>query len=231
MSASASHVTLDQLPYFRVLTAAEQIPLAAHVTRHTFRTGELLLTQGERFPNVWLLESGQLKVFRVNSAGREHILRIAGAGESVNDIAALDGGPAPAGVAALTRVVAWALVGEVLRETIRQHPELALDAIQTLARRTRALSQQIEDLVLYPVTARLARFLLQRPTPSADDNAITRTTIAAYLGTTPESISRALRTLEAQGAIRYDRSTVVITQRETLQHIATDGCPPCATSP
>ncbi len=225
MSASSSRVTLDRLPYFRALTTAEQVALAADATRRTFRAGQLLLAQGEHFPNVWLLESGQVKVFRVNSNGREYILRIAGAGSSVNDIAALDEGPAPANVAALTPVIAWALSGEALRATIATHPDLALGALRTLAQRTRALAQQIEDLALYPVTARLARFLLQHPIPNS--GAVTRATIAAHLGTTPESLSRALRALEAQGAIRYDRSTIVITQQETLQYIANDGCPPC----
>ncbi len=228
MSVSSSRVTLDRLPYFRALTTAEQVALAAHATRHTFRAGELLLSQGEHFPNVWLLESGQVKVFRMNSNGREYILRIVGAGGSVNDVAALDSGPAPANVAALTRVIAWALSGEALRTTIHHHPDLALQVIRALAQRTRALAQQIEDLALYPVTARLARFLLQQRLPH--DGAITRATIAAHLGTTPESLSRALRTLEAQGAIRYTRSAIVITQREILQHIATDGCPPCSAS-
>ena len=228
MPASSPRVTLDRLPYFRALTTREQIALSAAATRHTFRAGEMLLTQGEHFPYVWLLEAGQVKVFRMNSNGREYILRIVGAGGSVNDIAALDGGPAAANVAALTPAIAWALAGEALRATIARHPSLALDVIQALAQRTRALAQQIEDLALYPVTARLARFLLQHPLPK--DGAITRATIAAHLGTTPESISRALRTLEAQGAIRYNRSTIVVVQRDVLQHIAADGCPPCATS-
>ncbi len=228
LSVSPSRVTLDRLPYFRALTTAEQVALAADATRHTFRAGELLLSRGEYFPYVWLVESGQVKVFRINQDGREHILRIVGAGDSVNDVAALDGGPTPANVAALTPVIAWSLEGERLRTTIRRHPDLALEVIQMLAQRTRKLAQQIEDLALYPVTARLARFLLQKPLPR--DGTITRATIAAHLGTTPESLSRALRALKAQGAIRYDRSAIVIIQRETLQQIATDGCLPCSTS-
>lgn len=229
MSASAPRVTLDRLPYFRALDTREQIALAADATRRTFRTGELLLTQGEHGPNVWLLESGRVKVFRMNGAGREYILRIAGAGESVNDVAALDGGAAPANVAALTPVIAWALSGEALRAAIADHPQLAMEAIQALAQRTRTLARQIEGLALYPVTARLARFLLQHPGPT--DGAVTRATLAAHLGTTPESLSRALRTLEAHGAIRYDRSSIAITRRDVLQHIADDGCPPCSTLP
>lgn len=227
MSVSTPRVTLDRLPYFRVLDTREQVNFADDAVRRTFRAGELLLTQGERCSPVWLLESGQVKVFRVNSAGREYILRIAGAGDSVNDAAALDGGPAPASVAALSPVTAWALSGEALQAAIARYPALTMEVIHILTQRTRTLSQQIEDLALYPVTARLARFLLQHP---ADGHMVTRAILAAHLGTTPESLSRALRTLEAHGAIRYDRSTIVVTQPDVLQHIAGDGCPPCSAS-
>ena len=225
MTTSASRVTLDRLPYFRALDTREQVRLADDATRHSFRTGELLLTQGEHCPDVWLLESGQVKVYCVNEAGREHILRIVGAGGSVNDVAALDGDPVPADVAALTPVVAWRLSGSALRTAMRCHPGLALEAIPTLAQRTRALARQVEGLALYPVTARLARFLLQHPSGC---HTVTRATLAAHLGTTPESLSRALRTLEAHGAIRYDRSSIVITQQDVLRHLAGDGCSPCS---
>jgi hypothetical protein len=47
----------------------------------------------------------------------------------------------------------------------------------------------------------LARFLIkQLDDPALSSPSITRTTIAAHLATTPESISRALRTLEDIGA-------------------------------
>ncbi len=90
-----------------------------------------------------------------------------------------------------------------------------------LARRVRGLVHQIEDLALYGAVVRLARFLLkQAEDPALSAPGVTRAAIAAYLATTPETISRALRTLEDNGAIRFDRHRIVIIREDLLRDLA-----------
>ena len=98
---------------------------------------------------------------------------------------------------------------------------MALAVIQGLAGRVRQLVLQIEDLALRSVTGRLARFLLEQvENPALAAPVVTRTLIASYLATTPETVSRSLRSLETIGAIRFDRHRIVIVKTDLLRELA-----------
>jgi CRP/FNR family transcriptional regulator len=115
----------------------------------------------------------------------------------------------------------WLLPTDKLAETLVREPKLALNLVRQLARRVRTLVGQIEDLALYSVVVRLARFLLkQAEDPSLAGPGVTRMAIAAHINTTPQTLSVALRELEQSGAIRFDRQNVHIVREETLRSIA-----------
>lgn len=212
---------LHTLPYFRVLSTERLVLLARQATTREFAAGETIFHQGAPSTGLWIIEHGQVKVLRVHTDGREHIVHLAGPGESFNDIPALDQGPNAASAVALSDAVVWCIPGAALRAEIERTPDLALAVIDTLSQRTRELLNQIEDLALCSVTTRLARFLLKQASePMVASPDITRATIAAHLATTPETLSRALRTLEDIGAIHANRSTITILQRDLLESVA-----------
>jgi DNA-binding transcriptional regulator YhcF (GntR family) len=67
----------------------------------------------------------------------------------------------------------------------------------------------------------LARFiLLQLDNSALCGPGVTRASIAAHLATTPETVSRALHTLEDIGAIRFDRQDIVIVRPDLLHSVA-----------
>lgn len=212
---------LQQHPYFAPLRPHQLAHLAEQATCHLFEAGEVIFLDGEACAGLWILGEGRAKVYKLNPEGSEHILHLLGPGDSFNDIAALDGGPNPASAATLSRVVACCLSQAVLRAAILADSELALTLIHLLSERTRSLVQQIEDLALYSVRARVARFLLkQGENPALSGPVITRTAIAAHLATQPETVSRALRSLEQAGIIAYDRQSIAILREDLLRVIA-----------
>lgn len=210
---------LRSLPYFEDMDAAHLNALVEDMQRRTFSPDEIIFLEGDPAAGMWLVEQGRVKVYKINPEGEEHILHLLGEGNTFNDIAALDGGNNPANAGALTHITVWLLPSEVLARLLMNNPLLARRVIKLLASRVRNLVGQIEDLALYSVTIRLARFLLKQ----ADDPAlsgVTRATIAAHLATKPETVSRALRTLEEAEAIRFDRHRIVITREDLLRTIA-----------
>jgi CRP/FNR family transcriptional regulator len=210
---------LAELPYFGALNADRLAALAGYAICRRFESQETIFGWGEPSAGLWIIEAGRVKISRVSADGREHILRLAGPGDSFNEIPALDGGPNPANATALSQVVAWTLPSGVLLGELRADNELALTVIGVLVKRMRDLVQQIEDLALCSVTARLARFLLRQLDGTAGPG-VTRATIAAHLATTPETVSRALRTLEEIGAIRFDRQEILIVRVDLLRSVA-----------
>jgi CRP/FNR family transcriptional regulator len=212
---------MRQLPYFEQLSAPALEQLAVQAVRYTFAAGETLFIEGEPAAGLWMIESGRIKIYKLNPDGQEHILRIFGDRDTFNDIGAFDAGSNPANAAALSDAVLWVLPSVAVRALILSDGAFALRVIQVLSGRVRGLIRQIEDLTLYSVTVRLARLLLkQAEDPALSGPGVTRAAIAAHLATTPQTISTALRELEGTGAIAFDRHQIQIVREDLLRSIA-----------
>ena len=221
MSEPAVLGLLRTLPYFRALDEAALLSLAGQSVLRTAEAGETLFLEGEPASGLWMIQQGRAKIYKLNPEGVELVLRIFGDGNTFNDIPAIDGGPNPINGAALSPLTAWVLPAESLQQLIRGDHRVALAVVQALAGRVRGLVQTVEDLSMYSVTVRLSRFLLQQlEDPSLSGPGVTRTTIAAHLATTPQTISVALRDLERTGAIEFDRHRILIQDEPLLRSIA-----------
>jgi CRP/FNR family transcriptional regulator len=208
--------------YFEGIVEDELVYIAERTVLRSFSIGEMIFLEGEQAEGLWIVKEGSVKIFKLNPDGGEHILHLRGPGKTFNDISALDGGSNPANAATLSsEALVWLVPSEVIRHVITRNPQVALNVIKHLAGRVRSLVEQIEDLALYSVIVRLARFLLkQAEDPSLSGPGITRTAIAAHINTTPQTISNVLHTLEETGAVKFDRHRIVIVNEFILRSIA-----------
>lgn len=212
---------LRSLPYFKPLDEAGLERLAGQVVLRSAAAGEILFVEGEESAGLWMVHQGRVKIYKLNTDGAELVLRIFGDGNTFNDIAAIDGATNPANAAALSPLTAWVLPSAPMRALIGEDHRVAQAMIEALTGRVRGLIRTVEDLSMYSVTVRLARFLLQQSEdPSLSGPGVTRTTIAAHLATTPQTISVALRELESTGAIEFDRHRILILDEPLLRNIA-----------
>lgn len=215
------HRFLQASPCFCQLAPDEQKLLLESARLQLFQADELIFLEGDQAAGLWWIEQGVVRIVKISPEGDERILHLAGPGESFNDIPVYDNGRNPATTITQTPAKLWLLPADTIRSLVRQNPAFAQAVIRLLAQRVRHFTTQIETLTLYDVTARLARFLLQQAADGALAEAgITRKAMAAYLATTPESISRTLRTLQEAGAIQFDRHRIMIVNPETLRRLA-----------
>lgn len=213
---------ISSVIYFTGITSEEIAYVTNNSLLRTFAANEVIFIEGEPALGLWIVESGRVKIHKLSPDGSEHILHLRGPGKTFNDIGALDGGNNPANATALSaKVQVWLIPSEVITYVLTHNPQIALNVIRLLSNRVRSLVGQIEDLALYSVIVRLARFLIkQTQDPSLSGPGITRTAIAAHLNTTPQTISVALRELETAGAIRFDRHQITIVDDMRLRAIA-----------
>jgi CRP/FNR family transcriptional regulator, dissimilatory nitrate respiration regulator len=223
-----SHETNPSLKAFlRTLAYFEDLPddlidqlVAASIPRH-YEAGEIVFLAGDSATGLWLIQGGRIKIYKINPEGIEHILHILGPRDTFNDIATFDGGGNPADAAALSRADVRVIPADILMRLIAENGDFALKVVRVLAQRVRGLVGKIENLALYSVIVRLARFLLEQvDDPSLSGPGVTRTAIAAHLATTPQTISNALRELEHAGAIEFDRHRIWIVDEDKLRSIA-----------
>lgn len=212
---------LRQMPYFAHVAESTLGEFARQAAHRTFASNEMIFLEGEPSAGLWVMENGRVKAYKVSPDGREYILRFFGPGDTFNDLAALDGAFNPVSTMAVTAVSAWVIETAVFSQALQADHELALAVLKGLVGRVRFVVGRMEDLALRPVTARLARFLLEQvENPALAHPAITRALVANHLATTPESVSRSLRVLEEAGAIRFDRHRIIVTEPDILRQQA-----------
>lgn len=213
--------SLRALPYLAPLPQPALDSIVAASQRRTFDPSAMLMLQGDPPSGLWIVAEGSVKITKINLEGEEFILRLIGPGGHFNEIPVLDDQPNAATVITLSLTTCCHIPAEIIRQTVFAHPAATQAAIRFLAMQVRALLDQVESLALQSVGARLALFLLkQAETPELNAPGITRAAIAAHLATTPETISRLLRTFETNGAIQFDRHQIVIVDDDRLLAVA-----------
>ena len=182
--------------------------------------GAVMFEQHEMADFLHLLLAGSVGLTASSETGAETVVEIFGPGELFLAPAAILRLPYLASGAALTDVRVLMIPADAFRESLAQEPALAQAAIELLSRHWRLMVDQVVDLKLRPSERRVARFLARRvpedPGAGSAELPEPRTAIAARLGMTPETLSRALASLEAQGLIRMSARRADVPDRERL---------------
>lgn len=209
---------LYTFPFLRHLDETILREVSRLAQRRTYAAGQIIILQGDPCTGVSFIFEGWVKVSMVSLEGREQVLMRLGPGEAFCLVAALDGRPSPATVEAFTNVTAYVLQKEDFMRVVRQYPGVAVAVLESLTAKVRHLAALVEDLSLRTVEQRVARLLLRL---AAEEirvrRRMTRKEMAAELGTVREVVARALRRLEEERAIRFDRHRIVILDPVALE--------------
>jgi CRP/FNR family transcriptional regulator len=211
---------LKSIPYFEGLSPTELDAIKQVIFEKIVQRGDTIALEGETAEALYFVGSGAVKMFKTSADGKEQILNIVRPGEPFNEVPVFDGGPNPASAQAMGPVTLYGIRKRDLDTVLREYPQVALNAINVLVGRMRHLVSLVEDLSFRHVVGRVARILLENAgNGKAPRQQLTQQDMAAMAGTAREVVSRALKTLEAQGGIRIDRRRIVITDREALENV------------
>lgn len=212
-------VVLAAVPYFEGLDAEATSTIARLAHRHEYAAGQVVFLEGEPCAGLHVAEQGWLKAVKSSPSGREQVIRFVGPGEAFNEIGVLVGTPNLATVVALEPAVVWVVEREAIINLLDQDPQIAHLIIQSLAKRIMHLVNLVEDLSLRSVEARLARLLLDQSTGGEMRRSrwTTQAELASRLGTVPDVLNRALRSLVEQELIRVERHQIQILDQRGLE--------------
>jgi CRP-like cAMP-binding protein len=186
--------------------------LAGARTR-TLRAGERLFEQEDPAGDAFVVLEGWVALVRRDPDGEDAVVEVFTRGESFAEAPALLGRSYPVAAEAATRARVLAVPGAALREAVLTRPETALAVVAAAYKQMRGLISQIKQLKGRTAPQRLARFLAdlapREPGPATVDLPFEKTLIAARLGMTPSTLSRAFRALAAAGVrIADDRADI-----------------------
>ncbi|HEV7126838.1 MAG TPA: Crp/Fnr family transcriptional regulator [Ktedonobacterales bacterium] len=214
---------LRAVPMFAALGPDDLRHVAGMAVERNYDRGDIILLEGSRASALHYVRAGLVKIFKTSPDGKEQVLRLIAPGHTFNDVPALDGGPNPASAAAVEPSVVYAIGSTQLRQLILERPAVAAAAVRTLADALRHMVALVEVLSFRHVAARVAKIVLDQAEsePSARHaHRLTQQEMAAMAGTAREMVGRALKELEAAGAIEMRRGQVVVLNLDRLRMLA-----------
>jgi CRP/FNR family transcriptional regulator, dissimilatory nitrate respiration regulator len=193
----------------------------ARVTR--VERGVTLFAQGDPADRLFAVLEGWVKLARETSSGHESVIGVLGRGESFAEAAALQGGRFPVDAVVVERARLLVIPAQRFLGHLREQPEIAFNILAAMSRHLRSLVQQIEQLSTRTTVERVAGFLLTLAEPGAAQAdlplPLDKALIAGRLGMRPETFSRALARLRAEGVDEVD-GVIKVTDLPRLRRLA-----------
>ena len=222
--SSATIELLARVPLFAELSEEELEPVVAVAIPRAFPRGVRVFHEGDDSDACYVVRSGELRVTREHSDGRAIALATLSPGDFFGELAMLDGGSRSASVETLSDAELLALPARDMRRVIAAHGDIAAKLIVALTRRLRETNERVARQSFQTVPSRVAGVLSQliaeEVQPEDRDGITVRMTqadLAQLAGTSRESVSRFLATLERAGVVRVGRGRVTIVEPRRLR--------------
>jgi CRP/FNR family transcriptional regulator len=187
--------------------------IAAFTVAQVLPKGAYLFREGEPSLGCYLVQSGAVNVHRVNAAGKEQVIHVFRAGESLAEASLAS----PTGYPANARVVESGTVLLIpkapILDLIGRRPDLALRMLGSMSSHLRVLVGMLDDLTLKDVETRLLNWLVKHGRAAAGGVIRlpgTKRELAAELGTSSETLSRTLARLRDQHMITVAARAITV---------------------
>lgn len=187
--------------------------------------GRIIFMEGESGDAFFYVRSGLVKITKLSGDGREHILHILNEGHIFAEVTLFCKTEYPATAEVLEEAEIGIIKNEDLEKVIMENPELSLQLIKYLNKRLVEAHVKIRNLALYDTYGRTAQALLKLAEDYGKKSSkgieldlnISRQELANIVGTTRETVIRALAAFKKEHSIDIDRNTITIINLERVR--------------
>jgi CRP/FNR family cyclic AMP-dependent transcriptional regulator len=217
---------LARTEVFRDLEERELREVAQVAVPRRWEHGEIIFREGDPGNTCYLLQSGAVVLTREHQDGRTVALAELRAGGMFGELAIFRGETRSATAAATEATEAVALLAPDVQRLIRRNPEIASKLLAALAERVsttteRLLQQSFQTVAGRVASALLAQCVARQAEGAPERDVLVRATqaeIASLAGTSRESASRFLATLERDGVVTLGRGKVTVHEPGRLRN-------------
>ena len=217
---------LRQVPLFARLSPSELDSLRALAHSRRYAAGEIIFHEGDEGTALYIIEKGEVKIALGSAEGKEVVFTLLGPGDPFGELALLDGEPRSADALAKETSEVLILRRQDFLRFLAEHRQVALDLLAVLSRRLRRTDDLVADAAFLDVRARLVKRLLAlaqtsgQPGPQgslAIASKLTQSDLADMVGTTRESINKALQYYIKKGLLRHERGRLTLLDPKRLE--------------
>ena len=219
---------MDTSLYFSGLSLEAKRDLQPYLQLKRFRKREVLYQAGDECRYVYILLSGEIKIYKSLSNGKQQIHKLAQIPGDLIPCEELFIEKHGSSAIALEEVSVCYLKRQDLLDSTDRHGEIATCLMRSMSRNLHAYIRHITNLGQKSALERVASYLVylndthheRNLNQSALHAALSRTELAEMLGITQRTLIRSLRKLETDQLVKMQRDTFVILDIEALRLIS-----------
>ncbi len=195
------------------------------VVRQDFKKNQMVLFEDEPDTRLYLILKGLVKLTRITEEGREFILSFLGEGDVLGELSILDDEVRTNNAVAVEDTTLLYISRTDYLHIFQECPKLTLNLLRDMTQRIRERDAQIKSMSLQSATGKVASTILRFADEVGKINMgkveITRLPphrdLANMVGTSRETISRAINWLTENGYLHKQGSRLVISDYENFR--------------
>ncbi len=206
------HICASKVPIFSDLEVKQLREIDKLIKHHTYQKGEIIYLAGHASQNIYILNSGRVKVFKTSAGGKEQILRLLYDGDFFGDLVLFKEIIHSVSAEAITDCEICVINQQELEKMIRKNNDLACSLLTAFSERLKEAEGMIESLALQDSrekTINLLKKLANENGVKTDQGIkielpLSRAGLASFLAITQETLSRKLSELQSSDQIEIN---------------------------
>ena len=219
MQYSCLHCRARELSEWCVLTDSELKTLDKGSGMREYSPGEIVFYQGDLSNGIYCIESGLVGLRMSDTDGNETLLHLLNGGNTMGYRAFLTGQEYGVNAEVFKPSRICHINSSTVTSLVHSNPNVGLRFLLRASNELDQAEKKIIQNANWSVRARFAHLLMvfvskQQKKPIEDEVEITlpipKHEIASMIGTTPETLSRTIKSMEKDGVARFSQRTVQI---------------------
>ncbi len=214
---------------FHDLEPAQRAQIEQLISYHTYPTGQLFHSPTEYGEQLFILQSGRVRLYKLSAEGRALTLSVLEPVTIFGEMTLVGQWMHDSFAEAMTECSIGVIGREDLRQILHQYPQISLRFMELMGQRLRDIENKLADIAFKSVPQRLATVLLNlagraaSAAQQAKPPTVVRYThqqLAEMIGSYRETVTKAIGEFREAGFIQIDDDAIHLTNPEALYQLA-----------
>lgn len=216
---------IKHFTFFSELQEEDLQKIANISIERNYKKNMIVFMEDEPGEAFYYIKSGKVKIFRAYEDGKEHIIHILGEGDVFGEATLFSQIPYPASAMIYEDASIGIIKNTELEGLVKENSELALKLLKIFAKKLIFAQHKIRDLAFNDVYARTAAQIIKlagdygtkTPKGITIQMQLSRQELADMVGTTRETVSRAVSKFKKEKSISEEQDRIIIVNEEKLR--------------